>query len=401
MNFLMKAMVSKKLIDRHTTLKDVLLRITCNITSFDCMHSKCSECVNSTMEFNVDDDKRMEQVKWWWWQSEKHSYTKKDKNSGQNKDILSRKMTKKVKTATLIELIEIFNKELKLFKKHYFNMKTQQNQYRACMEQLKSHEVLMICDYSENYNTKLSEEIQSMHFGASKQQVTLHCAMVYWEGKCQSFCTVSDSLCHEPAAIWAHILPVIKFIRDHSPNTTVLHVYSDGPTSQYRQKKNYYLLNMFAQKMNFDYATWSYTESGHGKSVADGIGGAVKRCLDRQVLYGYDLRDADDVFKNIIAAMKSVKAFWIPVQEIENIKKIIPTNLRPLTGNNEVHQIITTKKENVVLYRPLSCFCGNKPGLCSCYFPKSHSLLYLLENQRFTGIYVYIFIITPLPLTAF
>lgn len=84
--------------------------------------------------------------------------------------------------------------------------------------------------------------------------------------------------------------------------------------------------------MNFDYATWSYTESGHGKGVADGIGGAVKRCLDRQVLYGHDIRNADDVYTNINAAMKSVKPFFILVQEIENMEKMIPVNLRPLTG---------------------------------------------------------------------
>lgn len=384
MNYLLKAIISKKLIDRGTTLKDILSQITCDITSFDCMHNKCSHCVNKTTEFDVG-NKKDEQATWWKWESAKHTYTKKDKNGGEGKEMQTRKTTKQTKTGTLTELTETFNKEIKLFKKHYFNMKTQQNQYQACLRQLQPHEILMVCDYSENYNSKLSEEIQAMHFGASKEQISLHCVMVYWKDKCQSFCTVSESPCHEPSAIWAHLLPVMKFIKEKSPNTRVMHIYSDGPTSQYRQKKNYFLLNMFTQKINIDYATWSFTESGHGKGVADGIGGAVKRCLDRQVLYGHDLRNADDVFANICAAMKSVKSFLIPLEEIENMQKIIPQNLRPLSGNNEVHQIITTNEENAVLYRPLSCFCGNKPGMCSCFLPKKHCLLHVPVHQRVPG----------------
>lgn len=383
-DYMLYALISLGLVERGTRLKDIITRIACDINSYDCMHGKCSDCMNIDLFM---DSKNDEKVKWWQWQSQKHTYIKKDKSSGEEKEMHTRKTTKTIVTGTVSELIALFNKEMKLFKKHYFNMITQQSQYRKCLEQLKPDEVLLVCDYSENYNTKLSEEIQSMHFGASKNQVSLHCVMVYWSNKCQSICTVSDSLCHEPAAIWAHLLPVIKFIKEQTPNTKVLHIYSDGPTSQYRQKKNYFLLNLFAGKMNFD-ATWSFTESGHGKGVADGIGGSVKRCLDRQVLYGNDIKSADDVFTNINAAMKSVKTFFIPVQDIENMKKIIPTNLRPLPGNNDVHQIITTKTENEILHRPLSCFCGSMPETCTCYFPKRHSLALLSkvrQDQGFTG----------------
>lgn len=81
MNYLLNAMISKKLTDRNTTLKDILLRITCDMASIDCMHGTCSQCVNLTVEFNVDENKLNEQVHWWSWQSEKHFYTKKDKDN--------------------------------------------------------------------------------------------------------------------------------------------------------------------------------------------------------------------------------------------------------------------------------------------------------------------------------
>lgn len=34
-------------------------------------------------------------------------------------------------------------------------------------------------DFSENYNCKYSEEIQSVHFGGAGQQITRHTAVLY------------------------------------------------------------------------------------------------------------------------------------------------------------------------------------------------------------------------------
>lgn len=41
--------------------------------------------------------------------------------------------------------------------------------------------------------------------------------MVYWRSATQSFVTISDNNVHEPHAIWAHLLPVIKFVKAIDP----------------------------------------------------------------------------------------------------------------------------------------------------------------------------------------
>ncbi len=92
-------------------------------------------------------------------------------------------------------------------------------------------------DFSENYVCKMSEEIQSMHFGASKRQITLHTG-IYYVGspvQSQSFCTVSDSLSHGSGAIRAHLEPVLVNIKKAHPNVEQVHVVSEGLTTQYRQ----------------------------------------------------------------------------------------------------------------------------------------------------------------------
>lgn len=47
---------------------------------------------------------------------------------------------------------------------------------------MKMNEVMVHVDFAENYDCKLNREIQSMHFGASKRQITLHTG-IYRVGK--------------------------------------------------------------------------------------------------------------------------------------------------------------------------------------------------------------------------
>nr|CAH7719658.1 unnamed protein product [Callosobruchus chinensis] len=72
----------------------------------------------------------------------------------------------------------------------------------------------MHCDFSENYLVKYAEETQSFHFGGSRKQISIHTVVVYTKvgGKTvpKSYCTLSDSLNHGPAAIWAHLIPILN-----------------------------------------------------------------------------------------------------------------------------------------------------------------------------------------------
>jgi hypothetical protein len=61
-----------------------------------------------------------------------------------------------------------------------------------------------------------------------------------------------------------------------------MHFISDGPTTQYRSKNNIYLFNkLIHSKYGFSRSTWKFTEAGHGKGAADGVGAVVKRTAHR------------------------------------------------------------------------------------------------------------------------
>ena len=91
------------------------------------------------------------------------------------------------------------------------------------------------------YQCKYTSEIQSVNFGASQKQIPKPKDMFYTIGNHVSDAT--DNLCHCPCGIWAYLSPVIKHTWTKHSGLTKLHVISDGPTTQYRNKSNIYLFS--------------------------------------------------------------------------------------------------------------------------------------------------------------
>ncbi|KAH9628695.1 hypothetical protein HF086_008636 [Spodoptera exigua] len=295
-----------------------------------------------------------------------HTYQKAEKN------VTTKKTLKQVQRGKVRDLVTEFKAEFSKFKRHYYNWKEQQRQYQICIKNLGIKEIAILIDFSENYDCKLGAEIQSMHSGAAKNSITLHCGMIYWIGMSQSFVTISDNTCHGPNAIWAHLLPILQFVKRSDPTIEIIHFFSDGPSSQYRQKKIFFLIKLFTTKLKLKYITWSFSESGYSKGVADGIGGAVKRQLDRRVAYGHNVTDADDAYQHLSTSMKSVKCFKVSDSDIENMNKIIPTDLIAVPQTIKLHQIISVDAGRI-RHRQLRCFCGDERGLCICLNPETHS----------------------------
>lgn len=140
-----------------------------------------------------------------------------------------------------------------------------------------------------------------MHFGASKVQLSLHTGVQYFHENnlvTKSFANVSKELDHSAPAIWAHVEPIFTEIK---PEVDTLHTALDGPTAQYRNKHNFYLLTKLLLKMcpNINWCTCNFTESGHGKGPMDGVGGTLRREADNQVAHGADI-DSLETFLSVV-----------------------------------------------------------------------------------------------------
>lgn len=127
-------------------------------------------------------------------------------------------------------------------------MKYQANRHKEVRENLILGELLFQIDFSQNYVSKCSTEIQAMHFGASKRQLSLHTGIRHHKEesklKHSTFCTVSDNLDHHAHGVWAHMVPILEESSKEIPETHAVHLFSDSPSSQYRNRKNIHFMQL-------------------------------------------------------------------------------------------------------------------------------------------------------------
>jgi len=260
--------------------------------------------------------------------------------------------------STVKQLIDKFNDMLKKFKQHLFNIRHQFEQYRYAKTNLCCNERIIHVDFNENFSCKYSAEIQSVHFGSSHRQVTLHNGVFYVmknQSLCDTcFCTISDCKEHEPFAIWSYMDPVLKLIRKRNPPIDTVHFFSVSPATQYRQKLNFYLLSTLVHTYGFQHATWNFSEAGHRKGAADGVGGALKRTADRLISLHYDISTPRLMYEALTQQESSI---YVSEQDVHSTSVEV-SNLSAIPGTMNIHQIILLASE------PGSFLQGCKLFLC-------------------------------------
>lgn len=348
---------------------ELYLDMTCDKNSVLCMYGKCVKCKTKTIPVAVVTDEE-EEVTWQKWDN---IVIMKEKTKNGDKVQYNVKVASKINVTKPVKtLIEEVQQDLKMFKIHAFNIKNQNNAYKTVHQNLSDTEAILHVDFSENYSCKLAQEIQTFHFGASRDQATLHTGVLLVKGqKAIPFNSISASRDHNPAAIWAHLQPVLGSLSKDYPNINTIHFFSDGPSTQYRQKKNFYLFSKLFFDMGFQCGTWNFFEASHGKGDPDGVGGALKRAANAEVAHGRDIPDAGTLF-SVLKEDSIVKLHLVSQAEIDEVDKDIPRDLKVVPGTRQIHQV-TTNSYGQIKYRPLSCFCPENNWLlgklCYCLMP--------------------------------
>lgn len=368
-NLSFKAISLKKLgLLQSSDIDELMKNVTCS-KCFKCMYSECSECKNKKLavDLTINEDSPVE---WLQWKMGTHTYIKIDKKKCVEKQ--TKKYSKQVVKGTVNTLIKEFQNDVHKFKIHYYNVQHQYLAWKKCIENLDEDEAALICDFSENFLCKQSEEIQAIHFGGSRNQVTLHTCVLYRKNvDPQSICSISPNNEHGPGAIWAHLDPIMKLCQNFTIKK--IHIFSDSPATQYRQKHNFFLFEQKIKEYGFEYATWNFFEASHGKGPADGVGGALKRQLDNHISHGNDITNAQEAYDYLMVNSK-VKMFYINENDIQKMTKNIPANVIPIKGTMQLHQIVTDVN-TAIKYKLLSCFDCHKNICCDCYYTKEHELL--------------------------
>lgn len=310
-------------------------QLVCDANNQKCMYGECTLCEDKQLP-RIDQSMVNTEVTYHQWVTKQEERSKLTSHGEEKFQV---KVT--VKEPIRIRLSELYAKfeaELKpRVTTHIYNIRHQYTRLLELRKSLQADEAVIHIDFSENYVCKSNREIQSVHFGGSHNQVTLHTGIVYTSNGNIPFCSVSKSTRHDPCAIWAHMKPILGELRQFNKLSTV-HFISDGPTTQYRNKKNFYFASVIPLEMGYKYATWNFLEAGHGKGAADGIGGALKRKADRLVSEGKDIPDAESLYQALIPN-STIKLYLVSEDEIRSVDNRVPSQLHPISETMKIHQV--------------------------------------------------------------
>jgi hypothetical protein len=253
------------------------------------------------------------------------------------------------------EFVDIFCARLHALLRHSFIATSQAKYQKQLKNNLIEGEVLVICDFSENYSFVMQDAAQGYHW--NNAQATVHPFVAYFkensELKHTSFVVISECLRHDTVAVHLFKKKMIEHLNDTLPFIPAkVYYFSDGAASQYKNRFNF--LNLCLHEEDFGMpAEWHFTATSHGKGACDGVGGTVKRLAARASLqrpYGQQIMTPRDLFAWAKESIPSVAFAYTTIADHDAEESYLKDrflNARAIAGTQKLHAFIPISKDRV------------------------------------------------------
>lgn len=161
------------------------------------------------------------------------------------------------------EFVELFSEKLEALCPHSFIATQQSRLFSECKSTLKSGEIVVLADFSENYAFIFQDAAQGFHW--NNAQATIHPFVVYYKESAEehhlSFMIISDCLHHDTVAVYLYQKRLIAHLREtltFSPKQ--LFYFSDGAAAQYKKRNNF----LCHHEVDFGIpAQWHFSATSH------------------------------------------------------------------------------------------------------------------------------------------
>lgn len=245
------------------------------------------------------------------------------------------------------EFIEDFCNKIQSLLPHNFIAKSQSAYLRYLKESLQEDEVIVICDFAENYSFIVQEAAPGFHW--NNDQATIYTVVIYYRIDSQlthtSLVIISDCLNHDAIAVKVYSDIIIDEIKTLLTNVAKIHYFTDGAPQQYKNYKHF--SNVYHHEEDYGIkAEWNFFATAHGKGPCDGLGGTVKRMAARaslQLPYDRQILTPQDLYKWALENLPNINIKFSSQLNYETIKDKLASrfaNAMTVPGTQQLHQII-------------------------------------------------------------
>lgn len=215
-------------------------------------------------------------------------------------------------------------------------------------------------DFAMSFSSEYQNEIQSALW--SRTSVLLFTAAVFCGENCKTYVICSDTKNKDKDTIFVFLDFFYSEIIKETPGISEEVIWSDGPSSEFKNKFMVRTLQLLAQKHNRKF-TWKYFATSHGKGVVDGVGGNIKRLVRMKMMAQGEnecvIQSAKD-FAAVAAELNTKTEVWYLGEDlIENeIESKKPwENVQAVPGIKELHLIQCS--ENGYVYAKKNAFSNS------------------------------------------
>ena len=221
-------------------------------------------------------------------------------------------------------------------------------------------------DFSENVSLKYQDAVQSSYFG--QRQISLYTVTMWNQNKTTSQILVSDVRDHDKITVIANTMTILDIVTDIYPHVKKVNFFSDGPSSQYKNKYIFAPTYLLQQKYerNIDDIYWHYFATSHGKGPCDSLGGNAKRIVTRKLFADKDLvvDNAEFFCKVILSSGTTIRCEEITadqikqkLDEIEVEKLLEGMKSKVIRGTKNTHYLKPSHSSGIIT---LKCYTSSE-----------------------------------------
>lgn len=232
--------------------------------------------------------------------------------------------TMETKTSSRNNFLAELSNIIEKLKIHDFIHQKQTSYFQELKQNLNDNEILVLCDFSENFAFVVQDAVQAFHY--NNNQASIY-TVVYYYSKDGELChenvvIISDCLSHDSVAVYICNSILTEHIKKHHDVEKIIYI-SDGAKQQFKNRFN--IKNLMKHNSDFGLkAEWHFHVTAHGKGPHDGLGAAVKIKARRASLQASPVNSiltAEQLFNWSKQNIKNIEFFYFSSKLHETVKR--------------------------------------------------------------------------------
>lgn len=256
------------------------------------------------------------------------------------------------------DFVDNLCQSLDVLKPHAYIAEQQSSYFKTLKDTLAEGEILVQCDFAENYSFVIQDAVQSYHW--NNEQATILTSVYYYrEGnqtKHESIVMISNDLKHDTATFYEFQKQLHQYLLNKGLIVKKIIYSTDGASQHFKNRFNF--INLCHYKEDFDSeAEIHFHATAHGKGPCDGVGGNLKRLAIRaslQLPASKAITTPERLYEWAKSALTETVVLYSSKEDLQTQREFLQQRFESavtIPGTKKYHAFIPTINDDLIVRR--------------------------------------------------